>query len=200
MINRFATFTSRLSVALTILFTVSACGGGGGGGFIPKDGETDPVTITTTELPEASAGADYTALVEATGGRSPYTWTMIDNGGTGFAINNEGFITGIAPEPGDYGLTVEVTDRGNKTDRFSTVLSVVVGPDSLAVTTTALPNAIDGIQYTALVQASGGKEPYTWIVVDDGGTGFTINNEWFLSEVAPQSGEYGFTLHVIDSI
>ena len=86
MINRFATFTSRLSVALTILFTVSACGGGGGGGFIPKDDDGNPVedlpAITTTALPSAIEGVQYTALVEASGGIEPYSWNLVDDGGT----------------------------------------------------------------------------------------------------------------------
>ena len=202
MITRFANLTSQFTVALLFLLGVVACGGGGGGGgFIPDAEDTStPLTISTTDLPAASAGTDYTALVEATGGDGPYTWAIIDDGGTGFSINNEGFLTGMAPERGDYGLTLEVTDSANATAKFSVILNVVIGPDSLAITTTALPNGIDGIQYTTLVLATGGKEPYTWAVVDDGGTGLTINNEGVLTGTAPESGDYGLTLQVTDSV
>lgn len=204
MITRFASLSGRLLVAAVFLFTMTACGGGGGSGdgfYNPGDGDgTSPLTITTSELPEASAGVDYTALVEAAGGKAPYAWTMIDHGGTGFTINSEGFVTGKAPEKGDYGLTVQVTDRGNKTAKFSTILTVSIGPDSLAIATTGLPNAIDGIQYTALIQAAGGKEPYSWAVVDDGGTGFTINSGGFLTGTAPEAGDYGLTIRVTDSV
>jgi len=203
MITWLANLSNRIAVLCVISFSLVACGGGGGGGggFIPADGnESLPLTIATDALPDASAGADYTALVEANGGKAPYSWAITDDGGTGLEINNEGFITGTAPEKGQYGLTIEVTDKSNKTDKLSTILTVVSGPDSLAITTTALPSAIDGVQYTALVQAAGGKEPYSWTIVDDGGTGFTINNEGFLTGTAPESGNYGLTIQVEDSV
>jgi hypothetical protein len=48
MMTRFATFTSRLAVALTTTLAIAACGGGGGGGFkggAGSDGDTDTYFI-----------------------------------------------------------------------------------------------------------------------------------------------------------
>jgi hypothetical protein len=83
MITRFASLTSQFTIALLFLFGVAACGGGGGGGggFIPDEGEEpgegelSPVTITTTALPNAIDGVQYTTLVQATGGEEPYAST-----------------------------------------------------------------------------------------------------------------------------
>ncbi|MEH6517440.1 MAG: putative Ig domain-containing protein [Halioglobus sp.] len=206
MITWLANLSNKLLLIISMVLALAACGGGGGGGngggFLPDNGGEDgpPLTITTTTLPTAAAGADYTALVEADGGTEPYSWVVLDDAGTGFTINSEGFLTGIAPARGDYGLTLEVTDNNGDTEKFSTILIVEIGPDSLAITSTGLPNAIDGVQYTTLVEAAGGTEPYSWTVVDDGGTGFTINNEGFLTGTAPQSGDYGLTLQVTDSV
>ncbi len=129
MITRVANLTSRLTIALLFLFGIAACGGGGGGsgGFIPDGdgGDGTPLSIVTTDLPVAAAGADYTALVEADGGDAPYSWAILDDGGTGFSINNEGFLTGTAPERGDYGLTLEVTDSDNDTDKLSVILTLL---------------------------------------------------------------------------
>ena len=203
MINWLANLSNRIAVFCVISFSLAACGGGGGGGggggFIPdEDNETTPLSFVTTSLPEASENADYTALLEATGGKKPYSWAILDDGGTGFTVNNEGFITGLAPEKGEYGLTLEVADSSNKTDKLSVILTVGVGPDSLAIATTALPSGIDGVPYTALIQANGGEQPYTWAVVDDGDTGFTINNEGFLTGTSPGAGDYGLTRQVTD--
>ncbi|MFT6957495.1 MAG: hypothetical protein ACJAYC_002506 [Halieaceae bacterium] len=207
MITWLANLSNKLLLLISMVLALAACGGGGGdggngGGFLPDTGGEDgaPLTITTASLPNAAAGTDYIALVEADGGKEPYSWAILDDAGTGFAINSEGFLTGIAPERGDYGLTLEVTDNTGDTDKLSTILIVEIGPDLLAITSTALPNAIDGVQYTTLVQATGGKEPYSWAVLDDGGTGFTINNEGFLSGTGPESGDYGLTLAVTDSL
>ena len=54
MMTRFASLTSRLSVALVLLFAIAACGGGGGGGdngggFLPSD-SVDEFTIVLTLL------------------------------------------------------------------------------------------------------------------------------------------------------
>ncbi|MEP5569953.1 MAG: putative Ig domain-containing protein [Halioglobus sp.] len=204
MITQLATLSSRMAVFLTLVLAISACGGGGGGsggGFLGPDNEGDELQITTSELPEASAGAAYTALVEATGGRDPYSWEILDDGGAGLDINDEGFITGQAPAAGEYGLTIQVTDNANTTDKLSTILAVSANTeDSLAIITTALPVAQDGLQYTTLVEASGGEPPYAWAVLNDGGTGLTINDEGFLSGTGPSTGQYGITLQVSDAV
>ena len=156
------------------------------------------LTITTTELPVASAGADYTALVKAQGGRKPYSWTITNSAKTEFKIDSNGFVTGTAPEKGDYGLIIEVIDASNSGDTLSTILVVTTGEDSLAIATTSLPSAIDGIAYTAVVEAVEGKKPYKWSMIDNGGTGLKINNEGILSGIAPSSGDYGVSLRVTD--
>ena len=50
--TRFATFTSRLAVALTTTLAIAACGGGGGGsdGGFKGPGESGPEYIATYDL------------------------------------------------------------------------------------------------------------------------------------------------------
>ncbi|MDG1390401.1 MAG: hypothetical protein P8L70_12120 [Halioglobus sp.] len=204
MITKFATLSSRLAVLLTFVFAVVACGGGGGGsggGFLGKPDESVELAITTTELPEASAEAAYTALVEATGGKEPYSWAILDDSGAGFDINDEGFITGQAPQGGEYGVTIEVTDSANTTAKLSTILTVSADTrESLVIITTALPNSEDGIQYTALIEATGGEEPYSWSVLSDGGTGLSVDDDGFITGIGPAIGDYGVTLQVSDAL
>ena len=200
MTIRGTTFISRLAALCTLLIALTACGGGGGGFLPAEDGPID-LAITTATLPEATAGTSYTALVEAAGGNPPYSWAITNNNGTDFKIDNDGFVTGTAPTDGDYGLIITVSDSDASTAQLSTILIVITGPDSdsLAITTTGLPPAIEGLRYTAVITAVGGEKPYTWSVTNGGGTGFGINNEGILSGIAPQSGDYGLSLRLTDN-
>lgn len=197
MTTRLATLTRRLTAAFTILFALAACGGGGGGGsFIPD--ESTPIAITTTSLPPVTA-SPYTTILEATGGSEPYTWTVEDDGGTGFTIDNLGVLTGSSPsQPGTYAITISVAGRKGATARATYPLEVSA-ESGINIISTALPAAVDGLDYIALVEASGGVIPYTWAIADDGGTGLTIDDEGFLTGVAPTAGSYGMTLLVTDA-
>ncbi len=198
MITRFASFTSQLAAAFAILFTLAACGGGGGGGgsFVPD--ESVPIEIITASLPPVE-DSPYTTILEASGGSEPYTWAVEDDGGTGFTINNQGVLTGSSPsQAGTYALTISVSGKKGATARTTFALEVSA-QSGLKIISTALPSAIDGLDYTALVEASGGVIPYTWTITDDGGTGLSINDDGFLTGVAPAAGSYGMTLLVTDA-
>jgi Putative Ig domain len=209
MITRFATFSSRMAALFTLVFTIAACGGGGsgGGGFL---GESDddapsvpstPVRITTTALPVGTDGLEYTALVEADGGTLPYQWEVLNDGGTGFTIDNDGFLTGTAPPSGQYGLTLQVTDNEGQTDKASFILTVAGDAQQpLAIATTALPNGIERQDYITLLQAVGGQGEYMWTLVDGGGTGLDLRDDGLLSGTAPDAGQYAMTIAVQDDV
>ena len=104
MTTRGTTLLGRLAALCTLLFAFTACGGGGGdSGFLPPDDPdvTIDLAIATTALPDAIDGISYTALIEGVGGEKPYIWSVTNGGGTGFGINNEGILSGIAPRSGD---------------------------------------------------------------------------------------------------
>jgi hypothetical protein len=197
MITRFASLTGRLTVAIAVLFTLAACGGGGGSGsFIPD--ESTPIAITTTTLPPVET-SPYTTILEASGGSEPYTWTIEDDGGTGFTIDSLGVLTGSSPsQPGTYAITISVAGKKGATARTTFALEVSA-TSGIKIISTALPAAVDGLDYIALVEASGGVLPYTWSIADDGGTGLSIDDEGFLTGIAPVAGSYGITLLVTDA-
>jgi hypothetical protein len=206
MITRFATLSSRLLVAFAIQFMVAACGGGGGGSdfYNPDDGnsvDTDPLTITTTGLPNAIDGVQYNAVVEAAGGTESYSWAILDDGGTGFTINGGGVIAGLAPASGSYGLTIHVKDSAGRNATTSLILTVTgtSAPAPLAITTSSLPNASSaGGDYSAILSATGGQGDYQWTLLNDGGSGLQLRPDGLLSGTAPATGEYAITVSVQD--
>jgi hypothetical protein len=159
------------------------------------------LNIISTALPSAIDGLDYSALVEASGGILPYTWTITDDGGTGFTINDEGFLTGVAPVAGNYGMTLLVTDASERTAQQSFILTVTGGdtPQPLSIATTSLPGTAEGEIYTAILQATGGQGDYMWTLVDDGGTGLDMIDDGILRGTAPKEGDYAITVSVMDN-
>tara|TARA_R100001509_G_scaffold152696_1_gene113138 strand:+ start:334 stop:3645 length:3312 start_codon:yes stop_codon:yes gene_type:complete len=160
----------------------------------------EPLTITSSSLPAAVSGTRYAAVLDASGGNGDYSWTLERAGGSGLTLNSDGVFNGTAPAPGDYGLTVQVSDTDGNTARRSMVLSVAAsGPQSLQITTTSLATAVTGSLYAATVEASGGnRNNYAWQLLDDGGSGLVISSGNVISGTAPSPGSYGLTVQVSD--
>jgi hypothetical protein len=69
-----------------------------------------PVTITTTSLPAMTVGVPFSATLVATGGISPYTWSV--SSGTlpaGLSLSSAGVISGTPTVEGPYSFSVQVT-------------------------------------------------------------------------------------------
>jgi hypothetical protein len=158
-----------------------------------------PLTITTTALAEADNGVPYSAVVEAAGGSTPYTWSLVDDGNTGFSFSNAGVLSGTPAGLGSYGLTFSVSDNAATEVAKSLILSVTGAvPQPLQVATTALPQVAEGERYSAVLAAIGGTGNYSWNLVFNGGTGFSLTSDGVLTGRAPSKGVYGLTFRVND--
>ncbi|MGA8672643.1 MAG: putative Ig domain-containing protein [Terracidiphilus sp.] len=128
------------------------------------------LAISTTSLPSGQVGTAYAATLAATGGTTPYTWSLTS--GTlpaGLALNaSTGAITGTPTAAANaIALTFTVTDSENPAQSKSVSLSLTISssaPAPLAITTTSLPNGQDGNAYSATLAATGGTTPYNWSV------------------------------------
>jgi hypothetical protein len=138
--------------------------------------------------------------VEADGGAKPYTWAVINNGGTKLVINNEGILSGTAPSIGDYGVSLRVTDSTNTQVTNSFILTVTGDtPVPLAIATPSpLTGAEQGKPYTAILEAVGGQGDYMWTLIDNSDSGLRLGPDGILSGTAPAEGQYGITVSVTD--
>src|ERR1035441_10696409 len=138
------------------------------------------LAITTTSLPSGQVGIAYSTTLAATGGTSPYSWSL--TGGTlpaGLTLNvATGAISGIPTATATAtALTFMVTDSSspNQSETVNLMLTIVA-PTTLAITTTSLPSGQVGIAYSTTLAATGGTSPYSWSLT--GGTlpaGLTLN-------------------------
>ncbi len=83
-----------------------------------------PIVITTPSLPAAVTGTRYTATLAATGGKTPYRWSLATGSGPlppGLRLAARGTITGNPKSTGTYPFTVQVVDRATKDSPSSQV-------------------------------------------------------------------------------
>jgi hypothetical protein len=169
-----------------------------------------PLFITTATLPNGVVGQPYNppsgAQLQAIGGTlgtgecSGYFWNWSAASDSaippGLTISNRGLISGTPTAPGTYNALVHVSTciRGEVATR---VLSIrVLAP--LAITTTSLPTATQGIGNGPVTfVASGGTGSYNWtpVTVD----GMSLNSSGVLSGTPTTTGTFPFTATVSDN-
>jgi hypothetical protein len=157
-------------------------------------------------LPGATAGTNYSTNLSATGGVTPYNWSIsVGSLPTGMNLSGN-TISGIPSTAGTVSFTIMVNDASGGSQ--SSAVSIVVAPaPPLTVVTTSsnLPQGLVNSSYPATnLSASGGFQPYTsWIVVAPGtGTlppGLSLSNSGQITGAPTTAGTYPFTVQVTDS-
>ena len=103
--------------------------------------------ITTSSLPNGTVNTAYSATLAATGGTSPYTWSLASgNLPTGLTLNASGSITGTPGAIGTFSFTVQVTDVSNPQQSAARSLSITIAAASSTLTiwpSSAVPGVID---------------------------------------------------------
>ena len=143
-------------------------------------------------------------MLAATGGITPYTWSIV--AGTlppGLQLNTStGAISGTASGAGVSNFTVQVADAEGPPATASKALSITISPAvPLSITTTSLPAGTAGSPYSAPITAIGGVYPYTWSVIFGKiPDGLTLNSSTGVLAGTPQNvGVSNFTVQVTDA-
>lgn len=165
---------------------------GGGGG--------SALNILTNSLLVGNVGAYYFDFLDASGGYSPYDWSL--SSGTlpvGLTLNSNGQISGTPTASGTSLFVVRVTDQVGGTKIKSLSIQIDTSSEPI-ITTTTLPPVQLGNTYSEQLEVTGGVSPYTW-TLDTGSlpTGLTISSTGLISGTATVAGIYSFTVEVEDS-
>ena len=159
-----------------------------------------PLTIMTVSLPSAQVGVPYSQTLQASGGTTPYSWSISAGSlPAGLTLTSAGVISGSPTAAGTANFTVAVTDANSSSDTQALSLTVAAAP--LVITTTSLADGQVGIAYSQTLQASGGTPPYTWsISAGSLPPGLTLNaSTGVISGTPTSSGTFSFTVKVTDS-
>lgn len=122
-----------------------------------------PLTITSSQLPRGSVGATYSQNVGASGGQTPYTWSIQSgNLPDGLTLNQSGIISGTPERAGTGSFVLRLTDAVNAT--VTSTLAITINPSVLvfSIDTPSLPDGVVGQEYSQTLKASGGSGPYRW--------------------------------------
>ena len=125
-----------------------------------------PVTlaISTTSLTNGVVGTAYSATLAATGGTTPYTWTLSSGSlPAGLALNSSTGVLSGTPAATASATPLMFTVTDSSTPALSKPVSLTLTiASALTITTTSLPNGLEGTSYTATLAATGGTTPYSW--------------------------------------
>ncbi|MCP3143073.1 putative Ig domain-containing protein [Pyxidicoccus xibeiensis] len=195
-------FPRVLSLLLALLLT--ACPGsnptpGTDAGSNPEDGGDSALTLSTDALPAATVASPYRASLSASGGSLPYSWHLVEGSlPAGLTLSSSGEITGTPSTSGSASFTLEVRDSRARSARGTFVIEV--RGSGFQVTTSALPDAYLGTEYSVSLEASGGTAPYTWTLA--GGalpSGLRLGANGRFTGPPVASGTFAVTVSVQDA-
>ena len=165
------------------------------------------LALTATTLPPGVVGTAYNQTLAASGGTTPYTWSVITGAlPAGLSLNaSSGAITGTPTGPfvGTSNFTVQVADSENPSKNATADLSISITAPTLSVTTSSLAAGTLGTGYSQTLAAAGGVAPYTWAVTTGSlPSGLSLNASTGVISGTPTgavTGPINFTVTATDS-
>jgi hypothetical protein len=161
---------------------------------------TMPVITSNSPLPNALNGAPFTQTLAATGGTTPYTWSILSGAlPAGITLNSNGLISGIPAEVGSFNLIVQMIDAGGLTLTKSLALTIDQSPITIA-TSSLLPGAVRSLAYIQTLNATGGLAPSTWSLFSGSlPVGLSLNSNGTIAGIPTTPGVSTFTALLTDS-
>ena len=133
----------------------------------PPPASPSPLSVSSSNVPPAIIGSAYSAYLQANGGTAPYTWS-ITSGNLPSGVNldsSNGLISGSPNATGTAAFTATVSDSESPAQSKSVSLSLGVSPSALSITSSStLPSGQATSGYSTMLQATGGKTPYSWSI------------------------------------
>ena len=160
-----------------------------------------PLTLIGGPQPIGEVGFPYTTSLVATGGVTPYAWSIVAGAlPAGLTISpTTGVISGTPTAAGTSNFTVQVEDATNATATAAASITIL---SPLTLSGGPQPEGTVGVAYSTSLTAAGGSTPYAWsISVGSLPPGLGINAATGLISGTPTTkGTFDFTVQVKDSL
>jgi len=158
---------------------------------------TAPLTITTASpLPNGAVGVAYSQTLAASGGTTPFTWSISAGAlPSGMTLSPGGTLTGMPTEAGSFSFTASVSDTSSPARNATKSIQLNIDP-FLTITTASVPSGAVGSSYSVQLQASV-EPPLTWSVVSGSlPSGVSLSSSGLLLGTPTASGTFSFTVKV----
>ncbi|GAA5134738.1 hypothetical protein GCM10023213_06990 [Prosthecobacter algae] len=135
------------------------------------------------------------------GGLPPYVWSVqTEEDAPGFSLDAlTGEFSGMAEKPLNVPMNVYVTDAEGMQVSAATML-VIASEDPLSIVTVELPPGEPGQAYTATLNATGGAQPYAWMLTA-APSGWTCHQDTgVITGRFDEPGEHELRVTVSDSL
>jgi hypothetical protein len=160
-----------------------------------------PLVITTPAgtLSDAIQGAAYNLNLGTTGGIAPLAWTFTGSLPPGVSLSSSGVLSGSPTATGTFAFTVKVTDA-SAPFQVKTVALTLRSDALLAIATTTLSDAVQGVAYNLGLVFNGGTAPILWNVSAGAPPpGISLSGSGVLSGSPSATGTFSFTAQATDS-
>ncbi len=160
------------------------------------------VLTISSSLPFGTVNAPYNAMLAATGGTAPYSWSVTS--GTlpkGLSLSSDGVVSGTPTSAGSSTVTIQVTDTGSIAGKGALTAAIVISDGSVAITTASpLAQGMLNVAFKSTLTAAGGTLPYTWSVASGSlPAGVTLSAAGVVSGTPTAYGTNSFIVQVTDS-
>jgi len=165
------------------------------------------LAIAPPSLPSLTVGSPYSQQLHATGGSSPYTWSLASGSlPPGLVLSSNGVISGSVSSASSsytYTFSVRATDSSSlvQTATASASIALLASAPPLSISSSTLPTGTTGANYSSSLVATGGTPGYTWTIKSGSlPAGLTLaGTTGVISGIPGTSGVSTFTAAVTDN-
>jgi large repetitive protein len=159
------------------------------------------ISLVPSIVPGGAVAANYTATISASGGVSPYAYSITSGAlPAGVTLNvASGAIGGTPTAAGTFNFTLKAQDANNFSG--SQAYSLVIAAATLTLNPASLPGATAESSYSTTLTSTGGTLPYTYAVTAGSlPSGISLNvSTGVISGTTVVSGSFPVTIRVSDS-
>lgn len=156
------------------------------------------VQILTPSLTVGMVGTPYSAVIEAAGGVSPYTFSVsLGSLPPGLSLSSGGQLSGTPTTAGSYNFTVRANDSG--IGSAFQPYTLVILPQLVITTASPLSDLPLATPSSVTFAATGGAPPYVFSASGSLPPGTSVTPAGKLSGTPTATGSYQFQVTVTDS-